>query len=174
METNLDLRDYIRDVPDFPKPGIMFKDITTLLRDGAAFGHTIRSLADRYRSRDIQRVVGIEARGFIFASALAYELGVGMVPVRKVGKLPSHRVSQSYDLEYGTDCVEIHSDAIERGEKVLVVDDVIATGGTLAATCELVELVGGVIEEVACVIELTFLHGKEKLGDRKLFTLVQY
>ncbi|MGI8907271.1 MAG: adenine phosphoribosyltransferase [Candidatus Sumerlaeaceae bacterium] len=170
----MELKDYIRDVPDFPKPGILFKDITTLLRDGAAFHHTIDVLSDRYRGRGIQRVVGIEARGFIFASALAYAMGIGMVPVRKVGKLPSHRVSQTYDLEYGTDCVEIHSDAIENGEKVLVVDDLIATGGTLAATCDLIEQVGGVIEEVACIIELTFLPWKEKLGDRKVFTLVQY
>jgi adenine phosphoribosyltransferase len=170
----MDLKAYIRDVPDFPKPGIVFKDITTLLRDGAAFGATINTLAERYRGRGIQRVVGIEARGFIFASALAYELGVGMVPVRKVGKLPAECVRQTYDLEYGTDSVEIHADALDRGEKVLVVDDVIATGGTLAATCELVEQVGGVIEEVACVIELTFLPGKEKLGGRPLFTMVQY
>jgi adenine phosphoribosyltransferase len=170
----MDLKSYIRDVPDFPKPGIVFKDITTLLRDGEAFRYTIDLLAERYRGRGIRRIVGIEARGFIFAAALAYELGVGMVPVRKVGKLPAARVKQTYDLEYGTDCVEIHSDAIEPGEKVIIIDDLIATGGTLAATCDLVEQVGGAIEEVACIIELTFLPGKEKLRNRKLFTLLQY
>jgi len=170
----LDLAQYIRDVPDFPKPGILFKDITTLLLDGEAFAYTIDQLAERYRGAGLQKIVGIEARGFIFAAALAYKLGIGMVPVRKVGKLPAKCVRQTYDLEYGTDSVEVHEDAILQGDRVLVIDDVIATGGTLAAACALVEGLGAQIHEVTTVIELTFLPGVEKLQGRPFFSLVKF
>jgi adenine phosphoribosyltransferase len=170
----MDLKQYIRDVPDFPKPGILFKDITTLLQDGEAFGYAIRQMADRYRGQGIQKVAGIEARGFIFAAAVAYELGIGMVPIRKVGKLPAKCVKKTYDLEYGTDCVEIHEDAVSKGEKVLVVDDVIATGGTLAAACDLVGMVGGEVVEALVLVELTFLSGRDRMGGKPVFSLLSY
>lgn len=170
----MELKDYIRDVPDFPKPGILFKDITPLLKNPAAFRHAIGLLAERYRKNLPDKIVGIESRGFIFAAALAYELGTGMVPVRKVGKLPAKTVKAHYDLEYGTDCVEIHEDAIDKGDRVLVIDDLIATGGTLAATCGLVELVGGKVIEAACIVDLSFLPWKEKMGSYPVFSLIQY
>jgi adenine phosphoribosyltransferase len=170
----MDLTKTIRDVPDFPKPGILFKDITTLLKDPAAFRHSIDSLAERHAGRHIDKIVGVESRGFIFASALAYRLGAGMVPVRKVGKLPAKTIRETYALEYGTDSVEIHEDALTAGEDILVVDDLLATGGTLGATCKLVERLGGRIVEVNTVIELTFLGGREKLNQYPYFTLIQY
>ena len=170
----MDLRSIIRDVPDFPKPGILFKDITPLLNNAEAFHQTIMELADRYRGMGIQKIVGIESRGFIFAAALAYEIGAGMVPVRKIGKLPAKTIRETYELEYGTDSVEIHEDAIMPGERVLVLDDVIATGGTLAAACRLVKILGGEIVEAATVVELTFLPGREKLAGFPFYALIQF
>ena len=170
----INLRDYIRDVPDFPKPGIMFKDITTLLKHPQAFQESIRQLASRYRDSDITKVVAVESRGFIFASALAYELGWGMVPVRKIGKLPAQCVQETYELEYGNDCVEMHTDALDQGDKVLVLDDLIATGGTIVAACKLVEVLGATVEEVAAVIELEFLNGRQRLKGRPFFSLLKY
>lgn len=168
----MDLLTFIRDIPDFPKPGIIFKDITPLLNNPAAFKDAIDQLASRYASKRIDKIVGIEARGFIFAGALAYRLGAGMVPVRKKGKLPYKTLSETYELEYGTDTMEMHEDAIKPGDHVLVLDDLIATGGTLAATCRLVEKLGGSIMEVATLIELSFLNGREKVKEYPYFTLL--
>lgn len=173
-ESLLDLKTFIRDVPDFPKPGINFKDITTLLKHPEAFRTSISQLAERYRSSGITKIVGVESRGFIFSSALAYELGVGLVPVRKLGKLPAQCVQEKYELEYGHDVVEMHRDAVEKEELVLVLDDVIATGGTLVAACRLVEVLGGKVVEVATVVELTMLNGRKKLDNRPFFSLIQY
>ncbi len=168
----MDLLTFIRDIPDFPKPGIIFKDITPLLNNPEAFKASIEQLASRYAGTRIDKIVGIEARGFIFAGALAYRLGTGMVPVRKKGKLPYKTLSETYELEYGTDTMEIHEDAIKPGDHVLVLDDLIATGGTLAATCRLVEKLGGSIVEVAILIELSFLNGREKVKKYPYFTLL--
>ena len=174
MDANLDLTPFIRDVPDFPKPGILFKDITPLLKEPAAFRQVIQALADRYRDRGIQKIVGIESRGFVFAAALAYELGAGMVPVRKVGKLPAKCLREDYELEYGTAAVEIHEDAIAKGERVLLVDDLIATGGTLAAACRLIKALGGELVEIATIIELSFLPGREKIKGLPFYSMVQF
>ncbi len=173
-ETAIDIKAYIRDVPDFPKAGIMYKDITTLLIDPRAFQETIKILANRYKGQNISKIVGVESRGFIFASALAFDLGIGLALVRKRGKLPSKCVQESYDLEYGSDIVEMHCDAIESGETALVVDDLIATGGTLVAACKLVESLGGKVTEVATIVELEFLNGKEKLEGRPFFSMIQF
>ena len=161
----MDLRPFIRDIPDFPKPGVLFKDITTLLKDGAAFHELIDMVTAHYRDRGVTKVVGIEARGFIFASALAYNLGVGMVPARKPGKLPAPALRETYELEYGSDAIEIHRDAIGPGDRVVVLDDVIATGGTLVSACRLVKSLGGEVLEAATIFELSFLPGREKLKD---------
>lgn len=169
-----DLADRIRDIPNFPKPGILFKDITTLLADADAFRRTVRALADRYRDRNIERVVAIEARGFIFGAALAYELGVGFVPVRKPKKLPYKTRSASYELEYGTDTLEIHEDAVSPGQRVVIVDDLLATGGTVRAVAGLVRDMGGVIEECAFVIELDFLNGRAKLDGVPIHSLIHF
>ena len=168
----MDLLTFIRDIPDFPKPGIIFKDITPLLNNPEAFKASIDQLASRYAGTRIDKIVGIEARGFIFAGALAYRLGTGMVPVRKKGKLPYKTLSETYELEYGTDTMEMHEDAIKPGDHVLVLDDLIATGGTLAATCRLVEKLGGSIVEVAILIELSFLNGRAKVKEYPYFTLL--
>jgi len=168
----MDLLTFIRDIPDFPKPGIIFKDITPLLNNPEAFTDSIDQLASRYAGTRIDKIVGIEARGFIFAGALAYRLGTGMVPVRKKGKLPYKTLSETYELEYGTDTMEMHEDAIKPGDHVLVLDDLIATGGTLAATCRLVEKLGGSIVEVAILIELSFLNGRAKVKEYPYFTLL--
>jgi len=168
----MDLLTFIRDIPDFPKPGIIFKDITPLLNNPEAFKAAIDQLASRYAGKRIDKIVGIEARGFIFAGALAYRLGTGMVPVRKKGKLPYKTLSETYELEYGTDTMEMHEDAIKPGDHVLVLDDLIATGGTLAATCRLVEKLGGSIVEVAILIELSFLNGRAKVKEYPYFTLL--
>ena len=168
----IDLAATIRNVPDFPKPGIQFKDVTTLINNPAAFKQAINQLARRYKGRGIQRVVGVEARGFIFGAALAYKLGVGFVPARKPGKLPAETLREEYSLEYGTDALEIHKDAIQKGEKVLIIDDLLATGGTLAATCRLVEALGGKIAEVVTIIELIGLHGRAKLAGYPYHTLI--
>jgi adenine phosphoribosyltransferase len=169
-----DLKTFIRDIPDFPKPGIIFKDITPLLKDKDAFRQVIDTLFERYKDKKIAKIVGIDARGFIFASALAYALGAGMIPVRKKNKLPYETITQTYDLEYGTDAVEIHKDALEKGERVVVLDDVLATGGTLSATCELVGKLGAQIVEVVTVIELSFLSGRDKLNKYNYFSMIKY
>ncbi|HEY8543561.1 MAG TPA: adenine phosphoribosyltransferase [Acidimicrobiales bacterium] len=164
----------VRDVPDFPTPGILFKDLTPLLGDPAAFRSTVDALAAYSRSLDapVTKVVGVEARGFTFAAGVAYTLGAGLVPVRKPGKLPHETVAETYALEYGTDTLEMHRDAVGEGESVLVVDDVLATGGTAAATCRLLESVGGRVAGLAFVLELGFLDGRAKLPDYDIFSLL--
>jgi adenine phosphoribosyltransferase len=169
-----DLKKLIREIPDFPKPGILFYDITTLLKDKAGFKQVIDLLACRYQNAHIDLVLGIEARGFIFAPALAYALGAGFIPVRKPKKLPSLCVSVSYDLEYGTDSLEIHKDALKPGDRVLIVDDLLATGGTAAATVRLVEQLGAQVAGAAFVVELTFLKGRQKLAGLDIFSLLAY
>lgn len=170
-----DLKRYIREVPDFPKPGINFFDITTLLKDPLALRMTTDRFAWIFANRPrVDKVVGIEARGYMFAPALAYSLNAGFVPVRKPGKLPAKTVSHSYDLEYGTDRLEIHEDAITKGERVLIVDDVIATGGTARAAANLVESLGGVVAGFGFVIELTFLPGRAGLEGFEVESLIQY
>jgi adenine phosphoribosyltransferase len=162
----------LRDVPDFPKPGIVFKDLTPLLADVEAFRYSVDALADRVAEREVEKVVGVEARGFIFASAIAYRLGAGLVPVRKPGKLPWRTAAETYELEYGTDSLEIHEDAISAGDDVYVIDDVLATGGTAAATCRLVERLGGRVAGVGFVVELGFLSGRAKLPDYDVVSLI--
>lgn len=169
----MDLRRYIRDIPDFPKPGILFKDITPLLADGAALRWTIDQLGERYRGT-VDMVLGIESRGFIIGSALAYALGVGIAIVRKPGKLPAQTFSAQYELEYGTDILEIHRDAFGEKQRVLIVDDLLATGGTATAAIRLVEHLGGEIVECAFIIELGFLKGRERLAPRPVHSLIRY
>lgn len=168
------IRSVIRDFPDFPKPGIIFKDITPLLSNGLLFGKTIDLIAERYRGQKIDTVLGIESRGFIFGSALAYKLGAGFSVVRKPGKLPYDTHSASYELEYGKDTLEIHIDAVQPDARVVIADDLIATGGTAAATAELVSKLGATVVECAFVIELGFLNGREKLKPHKVFSVLQY
>ena len=168
------LRERIRSVPDFPKKGIMFRDITPLLLDPETFGGAVDALERRYRDQRIVKVVSIEARGFILGSALAYRLGAGFVPVRKPGKLPSGTVRESYTLEYGVDTLEMHDDALSTGERVVIVDDLLATGGTALASARLVERCGGVIHELAFLIELSFLKGRETLAPRPVHSLLEY
>ena len=168
------LRHAIRDIPDFPKPGIVFKDITPLLSNGTLFARTIDILADRYRNQRIDTVLGIESRGFIVGAALAYKLGAGFCVVRKPGKLPYQTHSASYDLEYGTDTLEIHVDALPAKARVIIADDLIATGGTAAATAQLVSKLGAEVFECAFVIELAFLKGREKLKPHGVFSILQY
>ena len=170
----MDLTNFIRDVPDFPKAGILFKDITPLLADADALRAAIEQLAHPYRNGAVDLVVGIESRGFIFGTALARELDVGFVPIRKPGKLPADAISAEYELEYGTDRIEIHTDAIAEGQKVALVDDLLATGGTMAAACQLVSELKGEIVGLSFVIELDFLNGREKLGDLPIHTLIHY
>jgi len=169
----MELERYIRDVPDFPKEGIIFKDITPLLADAGALAEAVRLLAEPYQDAAVELVAGIESRGFIFGGAVARQLGAGFVPLRKPGKLPYKTVRREYALEYGTDAVEIHADAVRPGQKVLMVDDLLATGGTMAAACELVEGLGGEIVGVAFLIELCFLGGREKLPGRDIHTLIR-
>ncbi len=163
----------IRNVPDFPKPGILFKDITTVLKNKTLFGETVKLLAKQYKGKKIDKVVSIESRGFIFGAALAYELGAGFVPVRKPNKLPAETLREAYALEYGTDALEIHLDAIKKSEKVLIHDDVLATGGTAQATTKLVERLGGKIVGVCFLIELSFLNGRDKLSNYDVFSLLK-
>lgn len=169
----LDLVTFIRNVPDFPKKGIVFKDITPLLANHPALRQAVEQLCEPFLDKGIQAVVGIESRGFIFGSLVAQRLESGFVPVRKRGKLPAATVSQSYDLEYGTDTIEIHADAIPKGAKVLMVDDLLATGGTMAAACKLVEKLGGQVAGIAFVVELSFLHGRRMLGDYAVHSLIK-
>ena len=168
------LKKLIREVPDFPKPGILFYDITTLLKEKAGFRGVIDGLKDHYRDVQVDVVLGIEARGFIFAPALAYALGAGFVPVRKPKKLPAECVSVTYDLEYGTDSLEMHKDAIAGGTRVLIVDDLLATGGTAAAAARMVREAGGTVAGLGFVVELTFLNGRRKLPEYDVFSLLQY
>jgi adenine phosphoribosyltransferase len=168
------LKDHVRDIPDFPSPGIVFKDITPLLADVDAFRFTVDAIADHFEDTEIDRVLGVEARGFIVAAPVAYRLGAGFVPVRKAGKLPWEIERQEYELEYGTDLLEIHRDAVSPGDAVLVVDDVLATGGTAAATVALVERLGGRIAGLAFVIELGFLKGRERIPGHELHSLITY
>ncbi len=168
------IKTLIRDVPDFPKKGILFKDITPLLADHAAFSETVKCIAERYKDMGITKVMGIEARGFILAAPIALALGAGMVPVRKKGKLPYRTVSATYALEYGEDTLQIHEDAVGKGERVLIVDDVLATGGTSGAVCSLAEKLGAQVASVAVLIELEFLNGRAKLPGRDVFSLLKY
>jgi adenine phosphoribosyltransferase len=170
----MDFRSLIRDVPDFPKPGILFRDITPLLGDPRALTEVTDLLAHRYAEVGIDKIVAIESRGFLFAAPLACRLGVGLVPARKPGKLPFESIEETYELEYGANAICLHVDAVKKGERVLVLDDLIATGGTLAATCRLVERLGAEIVEVATIIELTALEGRKVLGNRPFYTLIQY
>lgn len=168
------LKTLIRDVPDFPIPGILFRDVTPLLRDPRGLREVVERLAEAHRGRGIDRVAGIESRGFIFGAPLALALGVGFVPIRKPGKLPADTVRQEYVLEYGTSALELHRDAVEPGERVLVVDDLLATGGTARASTRLVEELGGVVAGVAFVIELSFLNGRNALAAYDVLSLVRY
>lgn len=169
-----DLKQYIRSVKDFPKPGIMFRDITTILKDPVAFKLTAKMLFERAENLDVTKVVGIESRGFIFGSMLAEKLDVGFVPIRKPGKLPAETLSETYALEYGTDTIEIHKDAIKPGDKVLLHDDLLATGGTAEAACKLIEKLGGKVLQASFIIELSFLNGREHLKNYDVQCLVDY
>jgi adenine phosphoribosyltransferase len=170
----MDLKQHIRSVPDFPKPGILFYDITTLLRTPEGFTATVDRLSAPYVQKGIDVVIGIESRGFILGAAVAQRIGAGFIPIRKPGKLPSTTLKEIYDLEYGKDALEIHVDAVNKGQRVLVVDDVLATGGTAAAAVRLVNALGGELHGVAFLIELTFLKGKEKLAGEQVFSVLQY
>jgi adenine phosphoribosyltransferase len=169
-----DLKKLIREVPDFPKPGILFYDITTLLKDKLGFRGVIDGLQHHYQDANVDLILGIEARGFIFAPALAYALHAGFVPVRKPKKLPAERISITYDLEYGTDTLEMHKDAVVEGCRVLIVDDLLATGGTASATARMVREAGGIVVGLGFVVELTFLNGRQKLEGADVFSLLQY
>ena len=168
------LRELIRDVPDFPKPGVVFKDITPLLRHPAGLSLAVEYLTQPFRDQRVDVVVGAESRGFIFGTAVARNLSAGFVPIRKPGKLPAAVRSESYELEYGTDCLEVHEDAIQRGERVLMIDDLLATGGTMAACCGLVEQLGGDIIACGFLIELAFLGGRAKLGEYPIHSILSY
>ena len=170
----MDLKQHIRHVPDFPKAGILFYDITTLLRDPQGFKMTIDMLAMPYQGQGIETVVGIESRGFILGAAVAQQIGAGFVPIRKPGKLPAKAVKAAYQLEYGTDTLEMHEDAVTAGQKVLIVDDVLATGGPAAAAAALVKQLGGSLHGMAFLIELLFLNGREKIKDEQVFSVLQY
>ncbi len=173
---NVDLKTLIRDIPDYPKPGIVFKDITPLLKSPAGLAMAVELMASPFRGRGVELVCGAESRGFIFGTAVAQALSAGFIPIRKPGKLPHDTAAKSYELEYGSDTLEIHTDAIGRGQKVLMVDDLLATGGTLRACCELVDHLGAEIVGVSLAIELTFLNGRDKVKpyDRGLHSVVQY
>lgn len=170
----MDLAKMIRDVPDFPKEGIIFKDITTLIKDPEAFKEAVDILADHYAGRQVDLVAAVEARGYIFGAPIALKLGAGFIPVRKVGKLPAETLREEYELEYGADAVEMHKDAIQPGQKVLIVDDLIATGGSAQATARLVERLGGEVVGIAFLIELTFLHGVDRLKKYDVYTVIEY
>jgi len=174
MKKRKDLEDYIRNIPNFPKPGILFRDITTLLKDKSAFKQAVDALARKYKNKKIDLVVAVEARGFILGGALAHKLGAGFVPVRKKGKLPWKTSAVTYALEYGTDTLEMHQDAIKAGDKVLIVDDLLATGGTVDAVTDLVKQKRGKIIGIAFLIELTDLRGIDKLKDYPVYSLIKY
>jgi len=168
------LKSKIRSVPDFPKAGILFYDITTLLRDPEGFRLTIDALAKPFQGSEVDVVVGVESRGFILGGAVAARLGAGFAPVRKKGKLPSKTVQETYDLEYGTDCLEIHADAVEPGQRILIIDDVLATGGTAAATTALVRKLGGAVQALAFLVELEFLNGRSKIPNESVYSVLTY
>ncbi len=170
----LDLRQFVRDIPDFPKQGILFRDITPLLADARALAYAIEQLTEPFQDKGIDVVAAVEARGFIFGSAVAKALGAGFVPIRKKGKLPYHTESVCYDLEYGQDTVEVHTDAVKSGTSVLMVDDLLATGGTMVAACELIEKLGGQIHGLTFLIELTDLKGRDKLQQYDIHTVLSY
>ncbi len=170
----MDFKSLIRDVPDFPKKGILFKDITPLLKNPQAFQKVIHQMAERYKNRNLNGIVAMESRGFILGGALAAQLGVAFIPVRKPGKLPWKTYQETYDLEYGKDTLEIHQDSVAPGDKILVLDDVLATGGTAAATIRLVEKAGGQVVEACFLIHLTFLNGHEKLKSTPLYSILQF
>jgi len=177
VETKLDterLMGLIRDVPDYPKKGVVFRDITTLIKDGEAFDEVINIFYEKCKDKRVDLVAAVESRGFIFGGALANKLRVGFVPIRKFGKLPADTVVEKYDLEYGTDTLEIHKDAVLPGQSVLIIDDLLATGGTIQAACKLVEKLGGSVVGILVMIELGFLKGREKLKNYDLFTLINY
>src|SRR5688572_6597147 len=168
------LKEHIRDIPDFPKPGVVFKDLTPLLSDVDAFRFAVDGIADHFAGRQVDKVLGVEARGFILAAPIAYRFGAGFVPVRKPGKLPWEIERQEYELEYGSDLLEIHRDAVQPGQGVLIVDDVLATGGTAAATIRLVERLGGTLVGLGFVLELGFLHGREAIRGHEALSLITY
>lgn len=168
------LKKLIRDVPDFPKKGIIFKDITPLLQNPKGLKDAVETISNHYKNKKIDIVVGAEARGFILAPTIAFNLGAGFVPIRKPGKLPYEKISMSYALEYGTDTLEIHKDGVKKGQQVLMVDDLLATGGTMAACCKMVESLGGNVAGCAFLIELTFLNGKKALGKHDIYSLIKY
>jgi len=168
------LKKLIRDVPDFPKKGIIFKDITPLLQSPKGLRDTVEAISTHYKNKKIDIVVGAEARGFILAPTIAFKLGAGFVPIRKPGKLPHEKISMSYALEYGTDTLEIHKDGVRKGQQVLMVDDLLATGGTMAACCKLVESLGGNVVGCTFLIELTFLNGKKALDKYDIYSLIKY
>ncbi len=171
---DIDLKKYIRDIPNFPKPGIVFRDITTLLKNSDALNKTVELLYEEYKNKGIQKVVGIESRGFIMGAILAHKLGAGLVIIRKPGKLPADTLRAEYKLEYGTDAIEIHKDAISAGERILLHDDLLATGGTINAAAQLVETLGGNIVGISFLIELTFLKGRELLKKFNVSSLIKY
>ncbi|MDF2668720.1 MAG: apt [Paenibacillus sp.] len=170
----MNIKDHIRVIPDYPQPGIRFKDITTLLSNGAAYRQVIDQLAEHYKSHKIDLIAGPEARGFVVGAPLAYALGVGFVPIRKSGKLPGETIEAGYDLEYGKDKLAMHKDAIKPGQRVLIADDLLATGGTINTSINLIQQLGGEIIGAAFLIELSYLHGRDKLGDIEILSLVQY
>lgn len=174
VEASMQLENYIRDIPDFPQPGIIFKDITPLLAAPEAFRETVGRMAESLRGRSLDAVVVVDARGFLFGAAIAYELGLPIVPVRKPGKLPYDTVSVTYTLEYGEDTIEMHTDGVAAGQRVAVVDDVLATGGTLAAACQLVEKAGAAVDVLSLVVELSFLEGREKLQGYEISSVLTY
>jgi adenine phosphoribosyltransferase len=170
----MDLIEKIRNVQDFPKPGIGFKDITPMLADGAAFRQAIGQMVEPYRDQQLDSIIGIESRGFIFAAALAYELGIGMIPVRKPGKLPFKTISATFDLEYGADALELHIDAVKQNDRIIIVDDLLATGGTVAATASLVEQLGGQVIACCFLIELDFLQARKRLAAYRIDSLIHF
>jgi adenine phosphoribosyltransferase len=170
----MDLKRYIRDVPDFPQPGILFRDITPLLQSPEALRYVVDEFTDRFRGADLQAIVSIESRGFLFGAPLAYNLALPLVPVRKPGKLPHAKMTVEYELEYGTDTLDIHADALNTGDRVLIVDDLLATGGTASAAAQLVEKVGGVVHGFAFLVELAFLSGRSRLEGYEITALIAY
>ncbi len=170
----MDLKQYIRELPDFPQPGVQFKDVTTLLQDGKALKEAVAGLARWAQEKQAEAIVGPEARGFLFGTPVAYDLGVGFVPVRKPGKLPAETVESRYELEYGFDSLQIHKDGLSPGQRVVIIDDLLATGGTILATVRLVEELGARVVGIGFLVELTYLQGRERLADYEVFSLVQY
>jgi len=174
MEKQMELKRFIRDIPDFPKPGILFRDITPLLADKRALDEAIAALAGPFKGDKIDLVAAVEARGFIFGAPLAYELAAGFVPIRKPGKLPAEKISASYTLEYGINTLEMHKDAIQPGQRVLLVDDVLATGGSAQAAAELIEKLGGKVVSIVFLVDITYLHGMDKLKGYEVFSLIKF